>query len=142
MDQLAKEVERASRHGRHLSVVMLDIDRFKDYNDRFGHLKGNKVLKAIARVLTENSRITNTVARFGGEEFCILLPEIKKQGAEAFARRLIKMISAQHMPHRKVTLSGGIASYPGGGKGHIGLLKKADSLLYKAKKLGRNRVCS
>lgn len=141
MDQLERELERASRHNRPLSVIMLDIDRFKDYNDRFGHLEGNKVLKAVANILTDGTRISDTVARFGGEEFCIILPEAKKKGALDIAARLIKVTSAHPMPNRRVTMSAGIATYPAEGSDHIALLKKADAFLYKAKKQGRNRVC-
>jgi diguanylate cyclase (GGDEF)-like protein len=141
MNQFEREMERISRHNHPLSVIMLDIDRFKNYNDRFGHLDGNKVLKSIADILLENTRLSDTVARFGGEEFCIILSEIEKHGAKIFARRLIKEIAAHPMPNRKVTVSGGVASYPEDGKTHLELLKKADSHLYRAKREGRNRVC-
>ncbi|MBI3753856.1 MAG: diguanylate cyclase [Deltaproteobacteria bacterium] len=141
MEQVHKEVERASRHGHPLSIIMLDIDRFKDYNDEFGHLEGNKVLKGIARILKRAARTTDTVGRFGGEEFCIIVPEIEKDGALALARRLLKEVVKNPFPNRKVTLSGGVAAFPKDGKTPLDLIKKADKFLYKAKREGRNRIC-
>lgn len=141
MEQMNKEVERAGRHDHPLSIIMLDIDRFKDYNDNFGHLEGNKALKGIARILKRVARTTDTVGRFGGEEFCIIVPEIKKDGAMAFAKRLLKEIAVTPFPNRKITLSGGVAAFPRDGKTPLDLIKKADKFLYKAKRQGRNRIC-
>jgi diguanylate cyclase (GGDEF)-like protein len=145
MEQMEREIEKASRYNTPLSIIMLDIDRFKDYNDRFGHLEGNKVLKRIASILLKNTRVSDTVGRFGGEEFLIILPEVKpekkKEGALVFGRRLIKQIAAYPMPNKNITLSGGIATYPADGKTRLELLMKADKHMYMAKKEGRNRVC-
>jgi len=121
---------------------MMDIDHFKDYNDEFGHLEGNKVLKGIARLLKKAARSTDTVGRFGGEEFCIIVPEIKKDGAVAFAKRLLNEIATSLLFNKTVTVSGGVAVFPKDGKTPLDLIKKADMFLYKAKKQGRNRVCS
>jgi diguanylate cyclase (GGDEF)-like protein len=142
MEQAYKEIQRALRHNHPLAVIMLDIDHFKDYNDKFGHLEGNKVLKEIARYLKKTARATDIVGRFGGEEFCVVVPEIKKNGAVAFAKRLLNEIAKNSSFNRNVTLSGGVVTFPKDGKTPLDLIKKADTFLYKAKKQGRNRVCS
>ncbi|MBI5561066.1 MAG: diguanylate cyclase [Deltaproteobacteria bacterium] len=141
MEQLKKEIQRAQRHKHPLSIIMFDIDHFKEYNDAFGHLEGNKVLKAVAKLLNQNTRVTDTVGRFGGEEFCIIMPQIRKDGGKAFGLRVISEMEKYPMPNRTVTLSGGIACFPADGKTHLALLRKADARLYKAKKGGRNRMC-
>jgi diguanylate cyclase (GGDEF)-like protein len=145
MEQLQREMERASRHHYPLSIIMLDIDNFKDYNDMYGHLEGNKVLKRTASILLKNTRVSDTVGRFGGEEFLIILPVVKpvlkRGGPMVFGKRLLKQLATYRMPNRRVTLSGGIATYPVDGKTHLELLKKADNNLYRAKREGRNRVC-
>ncbi len=122
-------------------MLLLDIDHFKDYNDSYGHLDGNKVLKNISRILLKNSRATDTVSRFGGEEFCIVMPQVGKKGALSYGKRLIKMVEKEAMPNRKITVSGGVSAFPEDGTSHIELLKEADKRLYKAKRAGRNRVC-
>lgn len=141
MEQLQSEVKRASRHKQEVSVMMLDIDLFKDYNDTFGHLDGNKVLKAIGRLLQKSSRANDTVSRFGGEEFCIVMSQVGKKGARVYGKRLLKLIRDYDMPNRKITVSAGIATYPEDAKSYQSLLKKADKRLYEAKEKGRDRVC-
>ncbi|MFZ3072733.1 MAG: diguanylate cyclase [Thermodesulfobacteriota bacterium] len=140
MEQLQRELQRAARHKKPLAVIMFDIDNFKTYNDSYGHIEGNKVLKTIARMLKKSTRLSDTVGRFGGEEFCLVMPEISKEGAKAFASRIVKEIGKYPMPNRKVTLSGGVSTFPHDGKTHALLLKKADERLYKAKNAGRNRL--
>ncbi|MBI5893688.1 MAG: diguanylate cyclase [Deltaproteobacteria bacterium] len=143
MEQMQKEIQRAERHNHPLSVIMLDIDHFKEYNDKFGHLEGNKVLKSIARILTKTARTTDIVGRFGGEEFCIIVPEIEKHGAVLFAKRLLnEVINVSPSFKKTVTISGGVAVFPKDGKIPVELINKADMLLYKAKRQGRNKVCS
>jgi diguanylate cyclase (GGDEF)-like protein len=142
IEQIKREINRAQRHGRDLSVIMLDIDHFKSYNDRFGHLEGNKVLKALAKLFMKNVRTNDTVSRFGGEEFCIIAPELDKLEAVKFAKRIIKESSRLPLLKKKLTLSGGVSTYPEDGKGHFQLIEKADSSLYMAKGLGRSRICS
>lgn len=142
MEQMNRELQRSSRHNQMFSIIMLDIDNFKDYNDKFGHLDGNKVLKEVTKVLKKTARATDTVGRFGGEEFCIIMPGEKKDGAAAFAKRLLNEIAEHSFPNRKITLSGGVATFPKDGKTALDLIKKADKLLYKAKGQGKNRVCS
>lgn len=142
MEQLQKELVRVSRHSRTLSVIMLDVDHFKKYNDSYGHLEGNKALRALASHLTKCARVTDTVGRFGGEEFCIVLPEIDREGAELFATRMQEKLKAVKMPNTKVTLSGGIATFPEDGSDFHKLLKKADARLYQAKQDGRDCMVS
>ncbi|MCK4739163.1 MAG: diguanylate cyclase [Deltaproteobacteria bacterium] len=141
MEQVQSEIKRGSRHSHTVSILMIDIDRFKNYNDTYGHLEGNKVLKAIGEILDKNSRANDTVSRFGGEEFCIIMPQVDKKGATAYANRLKEEVASYAMPNRKVTISGGVASFPEDAKTHLTLLKSADKLLYKAKKEGRNKIC-
>ena len=141
MEQLQKEHERAKRHMIPFSVIMLDIDHFKPYNDQFGHLEGNKVLKEVAAIFRRTSRTTDTLGRFGGEEFCIVVPELSKKEAVHFAERLLKEVADHKFPNREITLSGGVATYPQDAESTIELLEKADLYLYEAKKAGRNRIC-
>jgi diguanylate cyclase (GGDEF)-like protein len=141
MEQMHVEIQKASRYNHTLSIIMLDIDHFKDYNDRFGHLEGNKALKEIARILKKETRDTDLVARFGGEEFCIIVHEVKQDGAAVFARRLLSEVAQNKFYGRKITLSGGVAVFPKDGQTVGELIKKADEFLYKAKKQGRNRIC-
>jgi diguanylate cyclase (GGDEF)-like protein len=140
MEQLQSEIMRAARHGQDISVIMFDIDYFKKYNDTYGHLEGNKVLKVISRSLMKGSRATDTVCRFGGEEFCIVMPHVKKKGALKYGQRLVEEIAALKTLGIQVTISGGVASYPADGKDHMEILKAADKRLYDAKKAGRNRI--
>ncbi len=142
MEVLHKEQQRASRHNSSFSLVIVDIDHFKSYNDTFGHLEGNKVLREIARLFRINARSTDTVGRFGGEEFCIVAPELDKKHALAFARKLLSQVSNHGFPNRRITISAGVATFPEDGDTVMALLEKADKMLYKAKDSGRNGVCS
>ena len=142
MEQLQKEFQRANRHNTHFSVIMLDIDKFKPYNDNFGHLEGNKVLKGVASLFRQNSRVTDVVGRFGGEEFCIIVPELEMDEAVNYTEKLLEKIAAHNFPNRQITLSAGIATFPIDGKSTMELLEKADKYLYEAKNKGRNRVCA
>jgi diguanylate cyclase (GGDEF)-like protein len=142
MENLGKDIQRAARHKHQLSLIMLDIDHFKQYNDKYGHLEGNKVLKETARILVKTARTTDTVGRFGGEEFCVVVPQIGRQGAVAFARRLLNEVAKGSGAQKIVTLSGGVSTFPKDGKSPLELIKKADARLYKAKREGRNRVCT
>ncbi len=142
MERLEQEIERSKRHGHNLSLIMLDIDHFKSYNDEFGHMEGNKLLKIFSRLLEEIARKTDVVARFGGEEFCLLLTEVDQKGAVKFANRLREAIAAYEMPNRNITVSGGVASYPTCAENHLDLLRKSDISLYKAKGSGRDKICT
>jgi len=145
--QLNIEINRADRYGRSLSLMMIDIDYFKHYNDTNGHLKGNEVLKQVGRILKEASREVDIVARYGGEEFSIIMPETKRRRAFALSERLRKRIAshkfenAQKQPNKKLTVSIGAASYPESAGTAFDLVAEADKALYEAKRAGRNTVC-
>lgn len=147
-ERLADEIERASRFQHSLSLLMLDIDHFKQYNDTYGHLKGDEVLAEIANILRMVSRKTDIVARYGGEEFAILLPETTKEGARVTAEKILNTVDEHEFPgpdpntFTQLTVSIGVATYPREATSTPDLIRKADNRLYEAKKKGRNRVCS
>ncbi len=145
--QLNIEISRAERYRRSLSLMMIDIDYFKHYNDTNGHLKGNEVLKEMGRILKEMSREVDIVARYGGEEFSIVMPETDRRKARTLSERLRKRIeshkfdNARKQPNKKLTVSIGLASYPENGGTAFDLIEQADKALYEAKRSGRNTVC-
>lgn len=126
---------------RPISVVMIDIDEFKQYNDTHGHLAGDEVLVRVAEVLQESIRPTDFAARYGGEEFCLVLHDLSLQGARAMAERLRTVIEQRFLPVG-ITASFGIASYPDHEREPHSLLFAADAALYVSKRNGRNRVSS
>jgi len=142
MEQIEKEDQRARRHDACYSLIMIDIDDFKAYNDQYGHLEGNKVLKAVSRLLMKAARVSDTVSRFGGEEFSILVPELCKDQVTPFVERLIAIVANYEFPNRRVTISAGVASYPDNGTTVMELIKYADDKLYQAKREGKNRACA
>ena len=137
--RLDEEVLRAQRYGSSLSLVMLDVDRFKDYNDSFGHAAGDKVLKAVAGMLREISRTSDFVARFGGEEFTAILPGTSLRGASIMSERFRHGIAAATWEGRRVTVSVGVAELADSDT-RQSLLTRADEALYEAKSRGRNCV--
>jgi diguanylate cyclase (GGDEF)-like protein len=143
---LQMEWKRAVRFFRDLSVIMIDVDHFKAYNDSFGHLNGDAVLRQIGQILQRNLREVDTVARFGGEEFVLLLPDTDKHGAIAVAEKIRRLVE-QHKfttegrePTRSITISAGIASYPDDVSEMDDLIDHADIALFRAKDNGRNQV--
>jgi diguanylate cyclase (GGDEF)-like protein len=142
---LAREVERASRFSRPLSVLMLDLDHFKLVNDTQGHAFGDAVLREFARRLQACLREVDSVARCGGEEFAVVLPETSADGASAVAARLVEavrvapFVSIGHS--RCVTVSAGVASFPDHGRTSSEVMRAADAALYSAKRTGRDRWC-
>lgn len=142
---LKSEVARSLRYGHPLSLVMVDIDHFKAVNDDFGHQTGDEVLKQVAAALTADRRETDSVYRFGGEEFAVLLRETDDVGAAEVAERLrnrIPRLVAQANVSREVTASLGVATVGGRIVSPEQLVAAADKALYQAKKRGRNRVVS
>ncbi len=144
---LYNEIERVRVNKNALSVIMLDIDHFKDYNDRYGHSAGDKVILRIAHILQDNAaKHTQLIARYGGEEFVIILPNTDNDNARKIAEKIRQDVAKSRFILRReqtsVTISAGVASYCDSMKDRDELLKKADFLLYKAKKEGRNRVCA
>lgn len=144
-ERLDEETRRAKRYNRPVSIMMLDIDFFKQYNDTMGHLKGDQVLIQVARTLQRYSRETDITARYGGEEFVMILPETDAQNAGRLAERIRKGIErsefegAKILPARRVTASVGVSCLAGDEIGRD-MLDRADKALYKAKQAGKNRV--
>jgi diguanylate cyclase (GGDEF)-like protein len=146
MDRLDEEVRRVQRHQGCLSVVLLDLDHFKQINDRFGHDVGDRVLVAAAARTRSVKRTTDVAARVGGEEFALLLPETDAAGALSLAQRLraaIEDIDAALLlgDRATITASIGVATVAGGRDDPAEVLRRADQALYRAKNGGRNRVC-
>jgi diguanylate cyclase (GGDEF)-like protein len=143
--QLELELERARRSGSELSLVSGDLDHFKHVNDRFGHQVGDDVLVEVGDLLRSHARRTDAVARVGGEEFAILIPDAHAEGAYATAERLRHRVhEALADRYPGLTISFGIATYPRDGESVGRLLRSADESLYAAKALGRDRtvICS
>ena len=136
---------RADRYGHSYAVVLCDVDFFKAYNDRYGHLAGDDVLKQVAATLSSGVRTGDTAYRFGGEEFLLVLPEQDAEAATAITERLrqavedLRILHADGLPLGVVTVSAGVAVSAEAGDAD-GLLKAADRALYAAKESGRNRV--
>jgi diguanylate cyclase (GGDEF)-like protein len=145
-EQLVLEVERSLRTGIPLGLLMVDVDHFRLYNNRFGHPTGDEVLRRVARLLLENRRVNDVVARYGGEEFALLLINTDQWVAAAIAERLRGRIAAepfqraQEMPAGGLSISIGVASCPAHGTTPPGLLAAADAALFRAKSAGRNTV--
>jgi two-component system, cell cycle response regulator len=142
--RLSEMLARAERHGKPLSLVLTDIDKFKNVNDTYGHPVGDAVLKRVAKVLGEQVRKVDLAARYGGEEFAMVLEETDARGAHLFCERLRQEVASQLMTSEKgpfrVSISLGIAAYPTEGNEKQLLVERADQALYAAKEQGRNRT--
>jgi diguanylate cyclase (GGDEF)-like protein len=144
------EWQRARRNQTPLSLILMDVDLFKDYNDFYGHLAGDDCLRQLARVLTEGvRRPTDLVARYGGEEFACLLPDTDLEGAVWIASRMREKVNTMNMPHAHssvadhITLSLGVATLiPVVGQSSFDLIRHADECLYASKRKGRNQIRS
>lgn len=142
---LKTEWARAVRFNRPLAVAMLDIDHFKKFNDAHGHLEGDRALQEIARLIVGHTREVDTVARFGGEEFAVILSNAGAETAGLVAEKLRALTAAHSITLRDgkivhISVSIGIAAYPGDASSLEELLDRSDSALYDAKRAGRNRV--
>ena len=140
--RLMEEIKRSNRHGFPMSFMMLDVDHFKTYNDQFGHPAGDEALKLVGHVIRETLRGADVAARFGGEEFSILLPQTTADEAAAIAERIRTNIEEAKFQHRKVTISIGIASCSAELCSSSNIVSAADKALYEAKRRGRNTVLS
>lgn len=144
-ERLEEELKRALAQDYPLSLVMLDIDRFKDYNDRFGHVAGDIVLRHLAKILRKETAPGNFIARYGGEEFSLLLPRIDKEEACRLAERICGKVARHAITLRRIktriTVSLGVATFPEDARTKNSFIQKADEALYRAKKKGRNQVC-
>jgi len=139
-ERLEEEFQRAVRYHLPLSLMLLDVDRFKTFNDTHGHPAGDEVLRRVARHLTESTRSTDFVARYGGEEFAILLPFTHQQAALALAERTRATIEGAQWELRPVTASFGVATLAPDTHSAARLVEEADQALYHSKEQGRNRV--
>ncbi len=142
-EKLNEEMERTTRYGQPLSLLLMDVDSFKQFNDSFGHPAGDDVLIRLAFLLKENSRTADFTARYGGEEFAILLPNTDKKWAIQMAERLRSAIENAAWSHRPITASFGAATFENSAHQNdadANLIKAADQALYHSKRAGRNRV--
>lgn len=145
-ERLQQELSRVRRSNRHLSLLLIDVDYFKKYNDANGHLAGDDVLKRIATLIRKTARAGDVVCRYGGEEFVVILPEANKQQAVSVAERIREAVERESfmgeevLPAQKITVSIGVASFPEDAQGKDELIKKADDAMYEAKLRGKNCV--
>ena len=143
LERFSEELSRSLRSDLEVSILMIDIDNFKDYNDKYGHMAGDIALKTISKAI-EGVAENAIIARYGGEEFCALLPETGKKAAKNMADKLRKTIKSEAIELRRlktnVTVSIGVASFPDDAKVQDELIQKADERLYRAKRQGRDRV--
>jgi diguanylate cyclase (GGDEF)-like protein len=142
--KMREELDRATRYEQQLSVLMIDIDHFKEVNDEFGHLLGDEVLRQVSNLFTTQLRKVDFVCRYGGEEFAVLMPVTSSEKALQVAEKLRRKIAGWHFPgvQRSITVSIGVAEYPEHGETRDSLIRAADAALYLAKQKGRNRVQS
>ncbi len=136
-DVLSREIERAKRYKQQVSLLMIDIDDFKKYNDTYGHPAGDKLLQSFSEVTVGIIRAEDMVFRYGGEEFTIICPGVPKEGVITAAKRLISLIREKV----SVGISIGISSYPDDGQSKEELISKADLAMYHAKHSGKSRIC-
>jgi diguanylate cyclase (GGDEF)-like protein len=136
---LDMEIEKAKRGKQELSLIMMDVDFFKKVNDTYGHIKADELLKRLAELTKKHARKSDIVARFGGEEFIILLPETDLEKAQKFSSNLRTLINSDRILKKyKITISGGITQFRKGNDNKKKLRERADKALYKAKEKGRD----
>ncbi len=144
MENLERELSRAQRYGRDLSLLIFDIDHFKNVNDTYGHLAGDHVLKQMAELVKNNTRREDFMARYGGEEFAVILPEIDHDRAMVMGEKVRKLVEAEVFVFEKTsmptTVSIGVATVDDSISEATEMIKLADTNLYEAKRAGRNRV--
>jgi diguanylate cyclase (GGDEF)-like protein len=141
--RLDTELKRSRRYARKMTLAIADLDHFKAVNDQFGHQVGDAVLAKVAETIKSSVREIDTAARFGGEEFAIILPETDLDGAMIVADRVRDAVAKLEIPGlpRRITISIGLACYPEHAEDNAAVIRAADAALYEAKRQGRNRVC-
>ena len=140
LERLHEEVDRTRRYGSNLSIAMIDVDHFKEYNDAHGHPAGDEALKKIADALVAQSRASDLVARYGGEEFVVILTDTDTEGASALGERFRRGVQDAAWAGPVLTVSVGVSSVSGDATNAVDLVQAADDALYRAKAAGRNRV--
>lgn len=140
-----EELERSKAKKMDMSFLMVDVDKFKHLNDYYGHLTGDKILRKVAKIIKQNIREIDIGGRYGGEEFCVILPDTDSQGAQFAAERIRKAVEETEIRAYdatvQVTVSAGVSTYPKDGASISEIVDKADWALYRAKKQGRNLTC-
>ncbi len=139
-ESLAKEFSRAYRYDNQLSLILCDVDHFKQYNDEFGHPAGDQVLAQVGALLKKHARPSDCVARYGGEEFAIILTQTPLSGASVVANRICEAMRNEQWPHRPVTMSLGVSGLENCCATPPELIAQADKALYQSKAAGRDRV--
>jgi diguanylate cyclase (GGDEF)-like protein len=140
-ERLEAERQRATRTGRSLSLLYVDLDNFKAVNDRKGHAEGDRVLKAVADALTQETRVTDLAARLGGDEFALLLPETSEDGSDVMAHKLRGAVSRRMADGRwPVTLSIGAVTFTDPQPDSVSMLQQADAAMYEAKHRGKDAI--
>lgn len=146
LDRFEEELKRATLRKLPLSFLIMDVDRFKNINDEYGHLTGDHVLREIGEIIKQNIREIDIAGRYGGEEFTVALPDTNKEGARFAAERIRaaveKTVMRAYDNDIRSTISIGTTTYPQDGKTSHELLDRADWALYRAKKMGRNNICT
>lgn len=145
LERLKEEIEYSSRFNYQFAVLMLDVDHFKEYNDHYGHLVGDALLREISKIIKDSLRQIDLVGRYGGEEFSIILTQTERGGAHYAAERIRQSIEEKTVcvydEELKLTVSIGMAFFPDDARDPAALIEKADIALYEAKTSGRNKVC-
>ncbi|MEP7382936.1 MAG: GGDEF domain-containing protein [Gemmatimonadota bacterium] len=139
-ERLPEEMARINRTQQPVSLLLVDIDHFKAFNDTYGHPRGDEVLRFVARLLARSIRDTDMAARYGGEEFAVVLPNTDAAGAEMMGERLRDAISSSSWTGRAITISVGVATATSHLMDADALVDQADRALYRSKQAGRNRV--
>ncbi|MCJ7618288.1 MAG: diguanylate cyclase [Desulfobacterales bacterium] len=143
---LKREIEHSKRYNQPFSLLMLDIDNFKEYNDIYGHQNGDRALNEFAQILKQNARLIDHVSRYGGEEFAVILPRADIKQARLSAERHLRAVEThtfsgqEKLPLGNFTVTIGVATYPINAQDGLELIQKADEALYTGKQKGRNRV--
>ncbi|MFQ5965081.1 MAG: diguanylate cyclase [Candidatus Scalinduaceae bacterium] len=140
---LDSEIARANRYKRNFSLLMIDIDDFKKFNDKYGHQTGDNILKKMASIFVSLARKTDPVIRYGGEEFAIILSETDKEHGYLFGNRVVNSVASSKfkgIQGNTLTISAGLAGYPDDAHTHESLIKKSDEALYQAKRVGKNTL--
>jgi diguanylate cyclase (GGDEF)-like protein len=146
MERMSEELPRQLRRKQELTFLMMDLDCFKNYNDRFGHVAGDIVLRKVSEILIKNFKVPgNIICRYGGEEFAVMLPDCSRaeacQLAENFRRDVERAEIFLRRERTPITISIGVASFPSDAQIKEDLIHRADQALYQAKRNGRNQVC-